>query len=188
MDDPSHMFSFAFSLFGLLLGLSLAAVLTGFARALRMRPRIKMGLLSPLLGLFVILDVTSFWNGAWRAQAWIEPDYGHLFVGLVITSIYYVAASAVFPEGGETVADYDRHYFETRRWILLPIGACNLAVFGWLDFRHVGEMPLSWWIAFPAYFTFVITAAVTHRRGLSLACLSGLVSIYVYLTIWTLAT
>lgn len=67
MDDPSHMFSFAFSLFGLLLGLSLAAVLTGFARALRMRPRIKMGLLSPLLGLFVILDVTSFWNGAWRA-------------------------------------------------------------------------------------------------------------------------
>ena len=188
MNDPSHMFSFVFSLFGLLLGLSLAAVLTGFARALRMRPRVKMGWLSPLLGLFVMLDVTSFWNGAWRAQDWMEPDYGHLFVGLVITSLYYVAASAVFPEGGETTADYDRHYFETRRWILLAIGACNLTVFGWLDFRHLGEMPTSWWVAFPLYFTLLVTAALTSRRGLSIFCLSGLIGVYLFLTVKTLAT
>ena len=62
-------FEFIFALFGLLLGLSLAEVLGGLARAIenRLRPSspARIGLLTPLLGAFVILDLLSFWQAAW---------------------------------------------------------------------------------------------------------------------------
>ena len=174
-------FSIVFSLFGLILGLSVAAVLTGFARVLRMRPKVKMGVLSPLLGLFVILDLISFYNGAWRARDWIQPEYGYLFIALVITSVYYVAASTVFPQAGETVADFDQHYFENRRWILLAIGFCNLAVFGWQDLLVLHTLPRAWWYTVPEYFVLLVVAAFTRSRALSIACLSALVLIYLVL-------
>ena len=180
-------FNIFFSLFGLVLGLSLAAVLQGFGRVLRMRPRVKMGWLTPLLGLFVMLDLTSFWNGAWRARDMIQAGYGYLFIGLVITSVYYLAASSVFAQSGETVADYDEHYFENRRWILLAVGFCNLAVFGWLDFPNLAQLPPSWWIAFPAYFALLITAAATRSKPLGIACLAGLIGIYLFLAAKSLA-
>ena len=44
-------FEFTFSLFGLLLGLSLAELLGGFARSLQKRGKLKIGWLLPLLGL-----------------------------------------------------------------------------------------------------------------------------------------
>ena len=54
-------FNFAFSLFAIILGLSLVEVLTGFSRALRHRRVVHLGWLTPLLALFVMLDLTSFW-------------------------------------------------------------------------------------------------------------------------------
>lgn len=58
-------FDFVFTLFGLLLGLSLAEVLGGFGRALQKRRKVRIGWLTPLLGLVVLLDVSSFWLVAW---------------------------------------------------------------------------------------------------------------------------
>lgn len=61
-------FDFIFALFGLLLGLSLAEVLSGFARAIQARLEpgraLRLGWLTPLLGAFVLLDLLSFWNAA----------------------------------------------------------------------------------------------------------------------------
>jgi hypothetical protein len=179
-------FSIVFSLFGLILGLSVAAVLTGFARVLRMRPKVKMGWLSPLLGAFVILDLISFWNGAWRAHDYIRPEYGFLFLALIITGTYYLAASTVFPQAGETVADFDAHYFENRRWIMLAIGFCNLAVFGWQDALAIHTLPLAWWFIVPEYYVLVIITAFARSRWLSIACLAALIGIYVLLAARTL--
>jgi hypothetical protein len=170
-----------FSLFGLLLGLSLAAVLSGFGRAVRMRPRVHMGWLTPLLGLFVMLDLTSFWHGAWRAQDYIRPEYGFLFVALVVSSVYYLAASCVFPESATTVAEFDAHYFDNRRWIFLAIAFCNLVVFGWEDWLERDHLPLAWWFSVPEYFALVMIAAFVRSRALSIACLVGLIGIFLFL-------
>jgi len=171
-------FSIFFSLYGLLLGLSVAVVVAGFARLLKTRPRIWPGWLVPLLGIFIMLDVTSFWNGAWRAREWMIPEYGHLFLGMVVISIYYLAASMVFPEKGQTAADFDAHYFENRRAILLAVGFCNLAVFGWQDYLAIDQLPLAWGIFVLAYYGLLLVAAFTRRRGLSIACLAGLIALY----------
>ncbi len=179
-------FSIAFSLFGLLLGLSLAKVLTGFERALTLRPEIRMGWLVPLLGLFVMLDLTSFWNGAWQARDFIRPGYGDLFISLVVIGIYYLAASTVFPQNGNTEEEFDRHYFENARWILLAVGACNLTVFGWQYWLQRHHLPLTWWIAIPGYFALLTVAAITRSRRISIFCLSALIGIYLFLALKTL--
>jgi hypothetical protein len=126
-----------------------------------------------------MLDVTSFWSGAWRARSWMVPEYGHLFVGLVVTAVYFLAASMVFPNESEKDPDFDRHYWQVRRRVLLAVGFCNLAVFGWQDLLELHELPRAWWFSVPTYFVLLAIAAFTRSRALSIACLVGLIGIYV---------
>jgi hypothetical protein len=171
-------FSIFFSLYGLLLGLSVAVVVSGFARLLKARPRVWPGWLVPLLGIFIMLDITSFWNGAWRAREWMIPEYGHLFLGMVVISVYYLAASMVFPEKSGTAADFDAHYFENHRAILLAVAFCNLAVFGWQDWLQIRELPLATLILVPLYYALLLTAAFTRSRVVNIVCLAGLIAFY----------
>ena len=48
-------FEFFFSFYGLLLGLSVAELVGGFARVLHEKQRIRFGWLTPMLGIFVLL-------------------------------------------------------------------------------------------------------------------------------------
>ena len=90
-------FEFVFSLFGLLLGFSLVEVLGKLAASVKARPQIRLGWLTPLLSLFVLLDVTGFWSIVWNARDVIPASYGVLVVGLSITGLYYFAASLISP-------------------------------------------------------------------------------------------
>jgi len=63
-----NAFDFAFSLFAIVLGLSLVEVLTGFARALKRRRAVHLGWLTPMLAIFVMLDLTSFWGWMWSGR------------------------------------------------------------------------------------------------------------------------
>ena len=171
-------FSIFFSLYGLLLGLSVAVVVAGFARLLKARPRIWPGRLVPLLGLFVMLDITSFWNGAWRAREWMVPEYGHLFLGMVVISVYYLAASMVFPDKRRDRGGLRRTLFREPPGD--PFGRRLLQPrrFGWQDYLAIHELPLAWWISVPTYYALLLIAVLTRRRSLSIACLLGLIAIY----------
>lgn len=58
-------FEFFFSFYGLLLGLSVAELVGGFARVLHQKARVRFGFLTPLLAVFVAVDIATFWNQAW---------------------------------------------------------------------------------------------------------------------------
>ena len=118
-------FSFAFSLFGLLMGLALAEVIGGFGAALELRHKIRIGWLSPLLGLLVALDITSFWLIAWQLRASIPVNFLSLAAGLVIFGIYYLIAQLAFPNDLERWPDLDAHYFAHKKWLLGGIYTCN---------------------------------------------------------------
>ena len=115
-------FEFTFALFGLLLGLSLAEVLSGVARAiearLRLGPALRIGWLTPLLGAFVILDLLSFWQAAWVSRNVVEVSGLTLMAITAFAGSYYLAASLVFPRavGGEI--DFDDHFFRVRRLVI----------------------------------------------------------------------
>jgi hypothetical protein len=119
-------FEFIFSLFGLLLGFSLVEVLGGLARALAVllqpaerRPAgFRLGWLTPLFAVFVLLDLVSFWGAAWFARDVLRVSAGTLFGGLFFAGAYYLCAHLVFPSEPEHAGDLDEHYRRVHRVVL----------------------------------------------------------------------
>ena len=122
-------FDFFFSLFGLLLGLSLVEVLSGVAKVIHRRGALRSGLLTPMLALFVMLDVTSFWGAAWRARDAVPVTSASLFTGLLITSLYYLAASLVIPDDAAEREELDSHFFQQKHKVLGLLLLCNILAF-----------------------------------------------------------
>jgi hypothetical protein len=118
-------FNFVFSLFGLLLGFALAEVFGGFGRALQSRRKIRIGWQSPLLGLIVAFDLTSFWAIAWAFRDRVVVHIFVLFCGLAVTGLYYLAARLVFPDDPGEWPDYDVYYSAHKQYVLGGVVACN---------------------------------------------------------------
>jgi hypothetical protein len=133
-------FEFVFSLFGLLLGLGLAEVLGGFGTAIQSRRKIRIGWLTPLLGLLVALDLTSFWMVAWSVRDVVPPTYASLLGGLLVIGTYYFVARITFPHDASEWPDYDDYYFEHRKWVLGGMVLCNLIALSFLV--ALGDNPL----------------------------------------------
>lgn len=122
-------FELVFALFGLLLGLAIAEVLGGFSRALKLKrgaKAVRIGWLTPLLGLVVILDLTSFWIVAYGTRDQLSVDYLTLIAVLAIVGIYYLAASLIFPDDPEEWPDFDEHYDRQNRFVILGLLAANM--------------------------------------------------------------
>ena len=123
------VFEVVFSLTGLVLSLSLVVVLMGLGKAIQPRPGVAIGWLTPLLAIFVLGDIATFWGMAWELRDLMRSVWPSLGVGLVLTSIYYLAASLVFPDDFEKEPDLDAYYHANKRLVLGLILACNLSAF-----------------------------------------------------------
>ena len=127
-------FEFFFSFYGLLLGLSVAELVGGFARVLHERERIRFGWLTPALALFVAIDIATFWNQAWVIFRGAPFNTFLLLVSLSIAATFYVAASVTFPrvsaEGAHERVDLDAHVWAQRKLVFACILAANLIVAG----------------------------------------------------------
>jgi hypothetical protein len=121
------VFEFVFSLYSLLFGLALAQVFAGFGNTLQERHKLHVGWLTPLLGLFVILDLTSFWEIGWQLRGMFARPYFLLLMSCVLLAgIYYLAARLVFPRNFVEWPDFDVYYFRHRRWVFGGILFCNV--------------------------------------------------------------
>ena len=107
MDD----FSFYLSYYGLILGLSVAQVASGFLNAVGARQRVRIGWLTPTLAVFIFLDITSFWIYAWAIRDSITISWGSMYLGLLIALCYFVASGLVFPRQIEEWPDLDDYYW-----------------------------------------------------------------------------
>ena len=122
-------FELVFALFGLLLGLAIAEVLGGFSRALKLKrgaKPVRIGWLTPLLGLFVIIDLTSFWLAAYGYREQFVADNVTLLAVLVIVGIYYLAATLIFPDDPADWPDFDAWYDKQNRLVLGGMLAANV--------------------------------------------------------------
>ena len=119
-------FEFIFTLYSLLLGLSMAEILAGLGRAIERRAisptdasrRLKLGWLTPLLATFVILDLLSFWSFAWFVREELAVNRYTLLGVTAFACAYYVAARLVFPGESNEPDDLDDHFFRVRRVVL----------------------------------------------------------------------
>lgn len=122
------IFEFVFSLYSLLFGLALAQVFGGFGNTLQERHKLKVGWLTPLLGLFVILDLTSFWEIGWELRDMTHRPYFLILIsGVLVAGIYYLAARLVFPRNFDEWPDFDEYYFRHKNWVFAGVFLCNVA-------------------------------------------------------------
>ena len=119
-------FDYAFTLVGLILGLSVTEVLSGLVRTVRKHRLSTIEWLTPLLGLVVICDLTTYWGLIADYRQAMPGLFRALAGGVLITSLYYVAASMVFPVAD---SDLNEHYFKYKRGVLALVAVCNLLVF-----------------------------------------------------------
>lgn len=124
-------FEFFFSFYGLLLGLSVAELVGGFSRILHRRRAVVFGWLTPLLAIFVAVDIVTFWNQAWVIFRFAPYNMALLVVGLIVAAVFYVAASVTFPgredvEGGSN--HLDDHFWTHRRTVFLCVLIANLMI------------------------------------------------------------
>ena len=164
-------FEFVFSLFGLLLGFSLVEVLAGFVRTMKARKKVRLGFLTPLLGIFVMFHLTSFWSDAWDLRALIPATERSLFIGLVIAGLYYFAASMVFPERAEDWEDLDAYYFEVKTPVLGGVLGCDFL--SWMATIALrGDVwGIEDFIGFAIALAFVLFAVFVRGKWLNLAIL-----------------
>lgn len=122
-------FDFFFTLYGLVLGLSVVEVVAGFARLAHGHRGLRVGWLVPMLAIFMLLDVASFWMSAFVRLKDDAPSYAMLVIGLTVSGLYYVAATAVFPRDFAEQPDFDAHYLANRRLVLGAVTIAGILAF-----------------------------------------------------------
>lgn len=118
-------FEFIFVLYALVLGLSLVSLLSGFGLALerlfagnRDGDTFRLGWLTPLFAVFVLLDLMSFWIFAWAVRDYVAINPATTLGVMAFAASYYLAARLVFPSEPDNFTDLDTHYFRVRRAVL----------------------------------------------------------------------
>lgn len=170
-----NAFEFVFPLFALLVGLSMAEMLTGLANALKSKREVRVGWLTPLLGTLILINLAMFWQGSWEIQDAVTASSSTLLLVLVVGGTYYLAASMVFPLPGANVRDLDQHFMEHRRIPLLAIAACNLIYFIRVAMTTNQQIGPLWWAANMLFLALLLVAALAPDRRVILATLAFLV-------------
>jgi hypothetical protein len=119
-------FEFFFGFYGLILGLAVVEIVSGFARVLRAGRISSLGLCTPLLGLFVLLDLLQFWVDTWGRHQEPHINAGVLTIALAIAAIYYLAASLVFPERLEAWDSLDDYFDGQKRTVVVASLVANI--------------------------------------------------------------
>ncbi len=178
-------FEFIFSLFGLILGLALAEGLGGLSRALKASHKVRIGWPTALLGLFVSCDVVTFWMYGWGMRELLPLSWPVLFGGFVVTAIYFVAASLVFPDDPEAWDDLNAHFDRHRRTVLGGVFLCNVALIASVaaldglppfDLRRI---VITW-----SFFPVAALAIWAKDRRVVCACLIWLIATYPLSAVW----
>lgn len=177
-------FEFVFTLFGLLLGLALAEGLSGLARSLKASHRVRIGWPTALLGIFVSCDVVTFWMYGWVMREHFPVSWPTVFGGFLVTAIYFLAASLVFPDGDweNTDTHFERHHRKVIGGVLIcniALLAAVVALVGVNDWISVRAIIIQW-----SLFPVGLAAIVVKDRRVVIGCLVWLIALYPLSAIW----
>ena len=178
-------FEFVFPLFALLVGLSMAEMLSGLAFALKSKRDINVGWLTPLLGTLILINLAMFWQGSWEMREGITATSSSLLLVLVVGGAYYLASSLTFPSWGSDVRDLDEHFMDIRKVALLAIAACNLVYFVRVAMLTQERIGLWWWAANFLFLGLLVLAAMSPYRRVIIASLGVLIAAHAVLLFTT---
>jgi hypothetical protein len=169
-------FEFFFSLFGLILGLGIATVAAGMSDVLRERKRIPIGVLTPMLAVFLLIDVTSFWIFSWHGLQDIRIGYAPLIWAVSLAVIYFFSVSMLFPKKLDDWATLDDYYMEHHRWVIGGVLLANIGLYVLIllvDPASRAQLFVWEWFAYFSIVSFLFVA--NHRRAQLIGLIAGLV-------------
>jgi len=167
-------FEYLFTFYGLLLGLAVANVATGFADMWRGRDDISPGLTTPLLGLFVLLAAAQQWVSYWSARETLSMEPSTLLISLAVAFPYIFVSTGMFPRQSDKWRSLDDYYAAHSRVLMgalaLPMSSSlvyNVVKFGLPDVSQAVTAAIR--IGIPGALMLTRRPAL-HRVGLGLLC------------------
>lgn len=164
-------FQFYFSFFTLIIGLAVAAVARNFGTLWQRRVNAKVGYLTPLLAVFLLLDISRFWLGLWQKQEIATLGPLALASVLCIALPYVFATTIMFPADPGEWETLDEYYLLHARAIFAALLFSKSAAYAF-DFLLFGAH-LDWTLApslalvlTPLIVLIVFRSATVHRVGL----------------------
>jgi hypothetical protein len=128
-------FSFFFSFYGLILGLAVTELLTGFGNVVRAGALKKLGAQTALLAIFTLLVICATWIDAWTSLQAVTLDLEGLWAPILIAILYYLAATILFPRNPADWTSLDEYYAQRKRFVVGLMLAAEFTV-NW-TFRSV---------------------------------------------------
>lgn len=175
-------FEFLFSVFGLLIGLTFIEIAIKFADAIDAHSRRPIGVLTPLLASFVMIDVAGYWLFSWSIREQLHVRWRTVFVGLAVALIYYLSASMIFPrsEKGEWKT-LDEHYWARKRLVIGGVLLVESATMAWQWTRAVPVLDDYWfWIYQLPYFVPLAALLFTHSRRVDITLFAIIIGIQLF--------
>jgi hypothetical protein len=172
-------FEFFFAFFGLLFGLIVAEVAIKFADAIDAHAHRPIGLLSPLLALFVLCDVTGFWIFIWSIRDAVYISFGTVIAALTIAISYFLSAALIFPRSERGWATLDDHYCARKRHVLAGVifaTSMQLAILFARSMPRLDDFWFFFWIA--AYYGPIAIIWFSTSRRANIAALAILAAYY----------
>jgi len=158
-------FEFLFSVFGLLIGLTLVEIAVKFADSIDAHRRRPIGILTPLLAAFVIIDVAGYWLFAWSLRDLLHVRWRTVFIGLTVAMTYYLSASMIFPRSEGEWKNLDEHYWSRKRLVIGGVLLVESATMAWQLTRAVPALDDTWfWIYQLPYFIPMAALLFTRSR------------------------
>jgi hypothetical protein len=158
-------FEFLFSVFGLLIGLTFIEIAIKFADAIDAHSRRPIGVLTPLLALFVMIDVAGYWLFSWSIREQLHVRWRTVIIGLTVALIYYLSASMIFPRSEGEWKNLDEHYWARKRFVIGGILLVETATMAWQWTRAVPALDDYWfWFYQLPYFIPLTLMLFTRSR------------------------
>jgi len=174
-------FEFFMTFYSLLLGLSVAELLLGFANLLRHRARPKLGLLTPLLGLLVFLQLMATFIDAWGRLQNVALTMDGLALPTGIGVLLFFVSVIVVPRDPAEWTNLDEYFRANRRWAVGLVIAANLLILGY-EVPNLPSANVPLYIAINLLgFALMGGAMLLRGRVAIAACLGALILFYLYI-------
>lgn len=153
----------------------MTSIAAGASDVLRERKRIKVGWLTPLLVIFLIVDLTSFWILSYRGMQDILVGFPSMICAVAMALTYFFAATLAFPKRTEEWDSLDAYYMQHYRWVIGGVLLANIGLLALLDALKERGFVASWlerlsdWDSL-LYFGLLIAIMTFPRRIVHLAC------------------
>ena len=84
--------------------------------------------MTPLLAIFFLFDIASFWLWIWALRSHIVVSWEIIFLSLTVTMAYYLSGSLVFPREIHDWDSLDHHYWSRKKYVLTGLLVANLTL------------------------------------------------------------